>query len=66
MNMDNHEASFAEAWNRQCHTSIELEPLNVNEVVADAYDVEELTLTRAQLWKMEVKKAPGLACSSPA
>ncbi|MDF1811735.1 MAG: hypothetical protein P1V20_05960 [Verrucomicrobiales bacterium] len=58
MNQDNHEAVFAAAWNREGNTSIEFDPLDVNQVLADEYDrVEELTLTRTQLWDMEVKKA---------
>jgi len=58
MNQDNHEAIFAAAWNRDGHTSIEFDPLDVNQVLADGYDgVEGLALTRTQLWKMEVRKA---------
>lgn len=56
--MQNHEAIFAAAWNRDGNTSIELDPLDVNQVIADAYDgVDGLSLTRTQLWEMEVKKA---------
>ena len=56
--MHNHEAIFAAAWNRDGNTSIELDPLDVNQVIASEYDgVEGLTLTRTQLWEMEVKKA---------
>lgn len=58
MNQDNHEAIFADAWNREGHTSIEFFPLDVNQVLVDKYDgVEGLALTRTQLWEMEVKKA---------
>jgi len=58
MNQDNHEATFAAAWNLEGHTSIEFDPLDVNQVLADEYDgVEGLALTRTQLWEMEVKKA---------
>lgn len=58
MKHNNHEAIFASAWNREGHTSIELEPLDINQILADKYDgVEGLTLTRTQLWDMEVKKA---------
>tara|TARA_R110002096_G_scaffold104771_4_gene230695 strand:- start:2812 stop:3495 length:684 start_codon:yes stop_codon:yes gene_type:complete len=58
MNQDNHEAIFAAAWNGDGHTSIELEPLDVNQVLADEYDgVEGFSLTRTQLWDMEVRKA---------
>ncbi|MEM7383985.1 MAG: hypothetical protein AAF514_03485 [Verrucomicrobiota bacterium] len=58
MNMDHHEAVFAAAWNREGHTSIELDPLDVNHILAEAYHgVEGLALTRTQLWEMEVRKA---------
>ena len=58
MKQDNHEAIFATAWNRAGNTSIELEPLNVNQVIAREYDgVEGLALTGTQLWEMEVMKA---------
>ncbi len=58
MNQDNHEVVFASAWNGKGHTSIELDPLDVNQVLAKAYrGVEGLALTRTQLWDMEVKKA---------
>lgn len=58
MNQDNHEEIFAAAWNRDGHTSIELDPLDVNQVLHDEYDgVGGLALTRTQLWEMEVKKA---------
>jgi len=58
MNGSNHEAVFTSAWNREGHTSIEIDPLDVNQVLADEYDgVEGLALTRTQIWDMEVKKA---------
>lgn len=58
MNQDNYEEIFAAAWNRDGHTSIEFDPLDVNQVLADEYDCGEgLALTRTQLWDMEVKKA---------
>ena len=58
MNQDNHEAVFADAWNREGHTSIEFDPLDVNQVLADEYNgAVGLALTRTQLWEMEVKKA---------
>ncbi len=57
-NQDNHEEVFASAWKRDGYTSIELDPLDVNQVLADEYDHHEgLALTRTQLWEMEVKKA---------
>lgn len=55
MNQNNHEAIFAAAWNREGHTSIEFDPLDVNQVLADEYDgVDGLALTRSQLWEMEL------------
>lgn len=58
MNQDNHEEIFAAAWNRDGHTSIEFDPLDVNRVLASEYEsVEGLSLTRTQLWEMEVMKA---------
>ncbi len=58
MNQDNHETVFADAWNRAGHTSIEFDPLDVNRILAEEYDVGKgLSLTRTQLWEMEVMKA---------
>lgn len=58
MNQERHEEIFAAAWNRDGHTSIEFDPLDVNQVLADEYEgVEGLALTRTQLWEMEVMKA---------
>lgn len=58
MNQDNHEEIFAAAWNLDGHTSIEFDPLDVNQVLHDEYDdIGGLALTRTQLWEMEVKKA---------
>ncbi|MDF1713306.1 MAG: hypothetical protein P1U90_13780 [Akkermansiaceae bacterium] len=58
MNHSNHETVFASAWNREGHTSIELEALDVNRVLANEYDgVGRLSLTRTQLWDMEIRKA---------
>ena len=58
MNLENHETVFANAWNRAGHTSIEFDPLDVNRVLSDDYATAcELTITRTQLWEMEVMKA---------
>jgi hypothetical protein len=58
MNQDNHEEVFNEVWNKTGYTSIELPPLDVNSVLARDYiSVEGLSLTRTQLWEMEVAKA---------
>ncbi|MDT0593734.1 hypothetical protein [Glaciecola petra] len=67
MNLDNHEEIFYKAWNKSGYTSIELQPLDVNRVIVNDYpSVEGLSLTRTQLWEMEVKKAarPDLFISS--
>ena len=58
MTMNKHEAIFAAAWDRKGNTSIELNPLDVNQVVSNEYEyVVGLSLTRTQLWEMETKKA---------
>lgn len=58
MKMNNHEAVFATAWKCDDQTQIELDPLDVNHVLAKDYIATGgLTLTRTQLWEMEVKKA---------
>jgi hypothetical protein len=58
MNQENHEAVFAAAWNGKGHTCIDLDPLDVNKVLSDEYrGNERLSLTRTQLWDMEIRKA---------
>jgi len=58
MKEDNHEAIFAAAWRDPANTAIELPPLDVNRVLNDDYEnATELSLTRTQLWDMEVRKA---------
>jgi len=58
MNEDEHESVFAAAWNREGHTRIAFDPLDVNQVLVDQYEPDEgLALTRTQLWNMEVRKA---------
>ena len=52
------EAAFERAWSDPRHTQIELPPLDVNRVVAASYVTgTPTTMTVAQLWDNEVKKA---------
>jgi len=52
------EAEFARAWNTHGHTRCHLPDTDVNKVLADRYTTgTPLTLTRAMLWDMEVRKA---------
>ncbi len=58
MNQDNHEAVFASSLEDVGNTIIELPPLDVNRILAEDYEFPEgLSLTRTQLWDMEVRKA---------
>jgi len=52
------EAAFERAWSDPRHTPIELAPLEVNRVVAAGYVTSApTTMTAAQLWDNELKKA---------
>jgi hypothetical protein len=52
------EAAFERAWSDPRHTPIELLPLDVNRVVAAGYvPSAPTTMTAAQLWDNELKKA---------
>jgi hypothetical protein len=52
------EAEFDRAWNTPGHTRYRLPDTDVNEVLAARYTTgAPLTLTRAMLWDMEVRKA---------
>lgn len=52
------EAAFERAWADPRHTRIELPPLDVNRVVEASYVASApVTLTAAQLWDNQVKKA---------
>lgn len=54
----NHEDFFNAAWVDEANTGIELPPLDVNHVLAEEYaGTSNLSLTRTQLWDMEVRKA---------
>jgi hypothetical protein len=53
-----HEKILADAWNRPGVTAIDLPPVDVNQVLADRYELDrELTFTRTMLWDMESRKA---------
>src|SRR5919197_1496318 len=52
------EADSARAWNTPGHTRYRLPDTDVNKVLAARYTTSApLTLTRAMLWDMEVRKA---------
>ncbi len=52
------EAAFERAWSAPRHTPIKLAPLDVNRVVAASYVTSApTTMTTAQLWDNELKKA---------
>jgi hypothetical protein len=53
-----HEKVLDEAWHRPGVTAIDLPPVDVNQVLADRYELDrELTFTRTMLWDMEARKA---------
>jgi hypothetical protein len=46
------------AWSAPGNTAVSLPPVDVNQVLADHYDLDrELIFTRSMLWDMEVRKA---------
>jgi hypothetical protein len=52
------EREFAQAWLNPVYTQIELQPIDVNRVLQEAYALSQpLTFTRAMLWDVEVRKA---------
>ncbi len=54
----NHLATFKSAWESDQFIQIELEPVNINEVLAARYDCSPQShMTKSQLWDMEVRKA---------
>src|SRR5438309_10326799 len=58
--MDNldHEKTFREAWENPAATRYELSPVDVNQVLAERYELgQPLVYTRTMLWDMEVRKA---------
>jgi hypothetical protein len=53
-----HEAIFEQAWNAPGTTTVDLQPVRVNDVLRDRYDVRPpFAYTGTQLWDMEVRKA---------
>ncbi|MFC0543593.1 hypothetical protein [Kutzneria chonburiensis] len=53
-----HERLLDEAWHRPGVTAIDLPPVDVNQVLAERYELDrELTFTRTMLWDMESRKA---------
>jgi hypothetical protein len=52
------ERVLEQAWSTPGNTTFTLPPVDVNQVLADHYDLDrELTFTRSMLWDMEVRKA---------
>lgn len=53
-----HEETFERAWADPSNTRIELPPVDVNQVLANRYRMDEpVTFTRDMLWDVEVRKA---------
>jgi hypothetical protein len=53
-----HEKVLEEAWAAPGNTIADLPPVDVNQVLADRYDLDrDLLFTRSMLWDMEVRKA---------
>lgn len=53
-----HEKVLDEAWRTPGVTAIDLPPVDVNQVLADRYELDrDVTFTRNTLWDMEVRKA---------
>ena len=58
MKQDKHEDLFKAAWDDAGNTKIELPPLDVNRALPEGYtSTSTISLTRTQLWDMEVRKA---------
>ena len=54
----NHEKIFELAWTDPANTRYELPPVDVNQVLADRYELDRpLVYTRSMLWDMERRKA---------
>lgn len=52
------EQVLEQAWSAPGNTTFDLPPVDVNQVLADHYDLDrELIFTRSMLWDMEVRKA---------
>jgi len=53
-----HEKILDEAWRTPGVTAVDLPAVDVNQVLADRYELDrDLTFTRTMLWDMEVRKA---------
>jgi hypothetical protein len=53
-----HEKVLDDAWHTPGVTAIDLPAVDVNQVLADRYELDrDLTFTRTMLWDMEVRKA---------
>jgi hypothetical protein len=58
MDILDHEKIFLQAWEDPGATRYELAPVDVNQVLAERYELgRPLVFTRAMLWDMEVRKA---------
>lgn len=52
------DAEFTAAWSDPANTRFELPPVDINGVLRDRYSLSRpFSMTRSQLWDMEVKKA---------
>lgn len=59
------EQVLEDAWKAPGNTTIELPPVDVNQVLHDHYEgVGDLAYTRTMLWDMEVRKASGRTSTS--
>ncbi|WP_069161349.1 hypothetical protein [Nocardia altamirensis] len=53
-----HKKTFRAAWEDSANTTCELPPLDVNQVLADRYELASpLIFTRTMLWDMEIRKS---------
>jgi hypothetical protein len=58
MDILDHEKIFRQAWEDPAATRYELPPVDVNQVLAERYELgRPLVFTRAMLWDMEARKA---------
>ena len=54
----NHLSEFNNSWGSHKFITIELEPLDINKVLQKYYNfTSQFTMTKSQLWDMEIKKA---------
>ena len=58
MGIEDHEKIFLQAWDDPANTRYELSGLDINQVLADRYELgQPLVFTRTMLWDMETRKA---------